>query len=84
MKIEKFSISRDPVWYHAWPDVALAPDGTLQIPEAKQEPEPEPEPNEEPLYTVDEVAKKEETGSAAHVDAIIEDILRAATEQNRE
>ena len=62
----------------------LAPDGTLQIPEAKQEPEPEPEPNEEPLYTVDEVAKKEETGSAAHVDAIIEDILRAATEQNRE
>ena len=62
----------------------LAPDGTLQIPEAKQEPEPEPEPNEEPLWTVEDVAKDEETGSAAHVDAIIEDILRAATEQNRE
>ena len=29
MQIEKFTVSRDPVWYHAWPDVALAPDGTL-------------------------------------------------------
>ena len=29
MKIEKFTISRDPQWYHAWPDVVLAPNGTL-------------------------------------------------------
>lgn len=29
MQIEKFTISRDPVWYHAWPDLALAPDGSL-------------------------------------------------------
>ena len=29
MKIEKFLISRDPQWYHAWPDVALTSDGTL-------------------------------------------------------
>ena len=29
MKLEKFLISRDPRWYHAWPDVTLAPDGTM-------------------------------------------------------
>ena len=29
MKIAKYPISRDPVWYHAWPDVTLAADGTL-------------------------------------------------------
>ena len=29
MQIEKFTVSRDPEWYHAWPDVALAPNGTL-------------------------------------------------------
>ena len=29
MQIEKFTISRDPEWYHAWPDVIQTPDGTL-------------------------------------------------------
>lgn len=29
MQFEKFLISRDPKWYHAWPDVSLAGDGTL-------------------------------------------------------
>ncbi len=29
MRIEKFTISADPQWYHAWPDVTLAPDGRL-------------------------------------------------------
>lgn len=29
MNIEKFNISRDPLLYHAWPDLALALDGTL-------------------------------------------------------
>ena len=29
MQIEKFLISRDPVWYHAWPDVALTTSGKL-------------------------------------------------------
>lgn len=29
MKIEKYTVSRDPVWYHAWPDLALTSDGNL-------------------------------------------------------
>ena len=29
MSIEKFFISRDPVYYEAWPDVVLTGDGTL-------------------------------------------------------
>ena len=29
MSIEKFSISRDPELYEAWPDAALAADGRL-------------------------------------------------------
>ena len=29
MKIEKFLVSRDPEWYHAWPDVVLTADGTM-------------------------------------------------------
>ena len=29
MQIKKYSISRDPQWYHAWPDVILVPDGTM-------------------------------------------------------
>lgn len=29
MQIEKFLVSRDPEWYHAWPDAALAGNGTL-------------------------------------------------------
>ena len=42
------------------------------------------EPSEEKLWTVDEIAKTEEEPNDAHVDAIIDDILRASAERNRE
>ena len=43
----------------------------------------ENEPTEEHLWTVDEIAK-ENAERDSHVDAIIDDILRASVEQNRE
>lgn len=71
----------------------LAPDGKLLIPktaENHEEPTPQdPEPadvhvqSDEHLWTVNEIAK-DETQQDAHVDAIIEDILRASVDQNRE
>ena len=41
------------------------------------------EPTEEHLWTVDEIAN-EDAARDSHVDAIIDDILRASIEQNRE
>ena len=29
MNIQKFTVSADPQWYHAWPDLTIAPDGYL-------------------------------------------------------
>lgn len=44
----------------------------------------ESEPTEERVWTVDEIAKTEDEQRDAHVDAIIDDILRASAERNRE
>ena len=70
--------------HHNVPKI-LSADGTLLIPEPVEEVKEQPAASaEEHLWTVDEVAHANSTGKEAHVDAIIEDILRAATEQNRE
>ena len=64
----------------------LAPDGKLLIPEASETPEQDKAEATEPqehLWTVDEVAQTDDNREA-HVDAIIEDILRASMDQNRE